>query len=162
MPCGKGKSIGSMSDAFRGPKFVDSNRNTLKGTSRCMSILAFTNIIPPDLLNTCSVILLDKLIVARLLKIFPSFYGMQMFISALVKAHKLTLILRQIKPVYSLPFYFFRSILILSCHTRLWLPSGLFPSRFPTKIVCTFLFFAVPATCSSHLSPNFITRKTFG
>jgi hypothetical protein len=42
-----------------------------------------------------------------------------------------------------------RSILMLSTHLRLGLPSDLFPSGFPTNILHAFLFF-----------PNFIPRQT--
>jgi hypothetical protein len=48
------------------------------------------------------------------------------------KSPPLVPILSQIDSVYTIPFYL-RSILILSTHLRLPLPSGLFPSGFPTK-----------------------------
>jgi hypothetical protein len=44
-----------------------------------------------------------------------------------------------------------RYILILSDHPSLGLPSGLFPSRYPTKILYTFLFSPIRATYSAHL-----------
>jgi hypothetical protein len=44
-------------------------------------------------------------------------------------------ILRQLNPVHPPTSYFLRSILILSSHLRLGLPSGRFPSGFPTKAV---------------------------
>jgi hypothetical protein len=44
-----------------------------------------------------------------------------------------------------------RSILILSTQLRLGLPSGLFPSGFPTNILQAFLLFPLHATCPAHI-----------
>jgi len=43
------------------------------------------------------------------------------------------------------------SILTLSSHLRVGLPSGLFPSGFPTTVFHTFLVCPMHATCSVHL-----------
>jgi hypothetical protein len=59
-------------------------------------------------------------------------------------------ILSQIDPVQTTPSYL-RSLLILSIHLRLRLPSGIFPSGFPTNILYEFLFSPIRATFPAHL-----------
>jgi len=56
-----------------------------------------------------------------------------------------------------------RSIVILSSHVRLGLPSGLFPSGFHTKTLYTPLLSPTRATCTAHLIfLDFITRTELG
>ena len=69
-------------------------------------------------------------------------------------------ILSQINPVYASPSHLRRSILILSSHLCLPLPSGLLPSGPSTKIQYAPL--PIHATCPAHLILHLITRMILG
>jgi hypothetical protein len=56
---------------------------------------------------------------------------------------------------------FVRSILILSLHQRLDLPSGFFPSRFTTNVLYAFLISPMRATCTAHLSLLYLVILLF-
>ena len=68
-------------------------------------------------------------------------------------------ILGQPNPVHIPTTTSWRSILLLSTHLCLGLPSGLLPSGYPTKTLYTPLFSPICATCPAHLILlDFITR----
>jgi hypothetical protein len=97
--------------------------------------------------------LLEKPPIVQLLKNFQEFYGTRRFITVSTKALHWSLSwARSIQSIPSHPLSL-RSILILSTHLRLGLPSGLFQFGFPTNIpyaflVSTFLLHAMPRSSS--------------
>ena len=87
----------------------------------------------PYLLTPWCRVLLEKLTGLQLVKKFPTFHGTRRFITALTSVrHRSLSWASPIQSIYPHPTSW-RSILILPTHLRLGLPSGLFPSGFPTK-----------------------------
>jgi len=90
-------------------------------------------------------VLLEKLTGLQLGKKFPAFHGTRWFITALTSVRHLSLSwVSPMQSIYPHPTSW-RSILILSTHLRLGLPSGLFPSGFPTNYtICNKLNYTYP------------------
>ena len=82
-------------------------------------------------------VLLEKLTGLQLVKKFPAFHGTRRLITALTSVRHLSL--SWASPIQSIyPYHTSsRSILILSTHLRLGLPSGLFPSGFSSNTLYT-------------------------
>ena len=78
-------------------------------------------------------VLLEKLTGLQLVKKFPAFHGTRRFITALTSVrHQSLCWASPIQSIYLHPISW-RSILILSTHLRLGLPSGSFPPVFPSR-----------------------------
>jgi len=122
---------------------------------------------PPPLLTYlltpwCRV-LLKKLTGLQLVKKFAAFYGTRKFITGLTSVRHPSL--SWASPIQSIYPHLtsWRSILILSTHLRLSLPSGLFPSGFLTKTLYAPLSSPIRTTCPAHLILlDFITRTKLG
>ena len=101
------------------------------------------------LISWCRV-LLEKLTGLQLVKKFPAFHRTRRFITTLTSIRHLSLSWASpIQSIYPHPT-FWRSILMLSTHLRLGLPSGLFPPGFPTKTLYTSLSSPIHATCPAQ------------
>ena len=82
-------------------------------------------------------VFLAKLTGLQLVKKLPAFHGTRRFITALTSVRQLSLSWASpIQSIYPHPTSW-RSVLILSTHLCLGLPSGLLPSGFPTKTLYT-------------------------
>jgi len=99
------------------------------------------------LLTPRSTVLLEKRIGFLIVKKFPTIYGTRRFITAFTSGRHLSL--SSARSIPSVPPYTtsWRPILTLSSHQRLGLPSGLFPSGFPTKTMYKTI---LPHTCYMH------------
>ena len=109
------------------------------------------NVFRAYLLTLWNRVLLEKLTAFKLVKNFLAFYGTRKFISAFTSARQLSL--SWASSVQSIPPHptSCKSILMLSFHLHLVLPSGLFPSGFPTKILHTRLLCPIGVICPDHL-----------
>jgi len=88
---------------------------------------------------------------SHIIKKFPTFYGTQRFIIVFTRArHWSSFWARWIQSIHSHPTSP-RSVLILLSHLCLFLPSGLFHSGFPTKILYSFFISPMHATFTAHL-----------
>ena len=104
-----------------------------------------------NLLTPWCRVLLEKLTGLQLVKKFPAFHGTRRFITALTSVRHPSLFWASpIQSIYLHPISW-RSILILSTLLRLGLPSGHFPSGFPTKTLYTSLSSHIHATCPAQL-----------
>ena len=129
----------------------------------CTSPIRTLNQVKSYLLSPWCRVLLEQLTGLQLVKKFPAFHGTRRFITARTSVRHLSLSwANPIQSIYPHPTSW-RSILILSTHLRLVLPSGLLPSGFPTKNLYTPLSSPIRVTCAAHLILlDFITRTILG
>ena len=107
-------------------------------------------------------VLLHTLIGFQLVKKFSAFYRTRRFITAFTSVRLLSQSwASSIQSVCPHPTSW-RSALILSSHLSLGLPSGLFPSGFPTKTLYTPLSSPIRPSYPAQLILDFTTRSILG
>ena len=101
------------------------------------------------LLTPWSRVLLEKLTGSAASQEIPRIFGTPRFITVLTRTRHLSLSWANSIQSSQSPPTSWRSFLILSSHLRLGLPSGLFPSGFPTRTLYTPL----PSPYAPHARP---------
>jgi len=130
----------------RHTKQLETKKHQSQVSRACTRIQIRTSVLR-KLTDGCSRVLLEKLIVAQLVKKFLGFLWDPKVHYRIHKIPPATPMLSQMNTDYNFHALSLRSILILSSHLRLVLPSGLFHSDFPTKILWT----TMRATCPTPL-----------
>ena len=103
--------------------------------TKMLPVFIFSSLLTYLLISRCRVVL-EQLTGLQLVK-FPAYHGTRKFITALTSVRHLSLYWASpIQSIYPHPTSC-RSILILSTHLHLGLPSGLFPSAFRNKTLYT-------------------------
>jgi len=114
---------------------INSYRSVLSSFKFCiiLQLNKSAGTIQKYLLTPWCRVLLEKLTGLQIVKKFPAFHGTRMFITALTSVRHMSLSWASpIQSIYPNPTSW-RSILILSTHLRLGLPSGSFPPVSPAR-----------------------------